>query len=77
MRMLSVIAAADAAVATASLGFAQPQAPAPPSRAPLEAPECQRGAYRPRAKQPEAPRSVIGSRDRKALSVPQPALTLE
>jgi hypothetical protein len=44
MRMLSVIAAAGAVVATASLSFAQPQAPASPSRAPLEAPECQRGA---------------------------------
>ena len=32
MRMLSVIAAACAAVATASLGFAQPQAPAVRSR---------------------------------------------
>jgi hypothetical protein len=42
MRKLSVTAAAGAVVATASLGFAQ--APAPPSRAPLEAPECQRGA---------------------------------
>ena len=44
MRMLSVIAAAGAVFATATVGFAQSQAPTPPARAPLEAPECQRGA---------------------------------
>jgi hypothetical protein len=44
MRMLSVIAAGGAVVATASLGFAQSQVPSPPARAPLEIPECQRGA---------------------------------
>jgi hypothetical protein len=44
MRMLKIIAAAWAAIATATVGFAQVQAPAPPARAPLEAPECQRGA---------------------------------
>jgi hypothetical protein len=44
MRMLSVIAAVGAVVATASLGFAQSQVPSPPARAPLEIPKCQRGA---------------------------------
>ena len=44
MRMLSVIAAAGAVFATVTVGFAQSQAPIPPARVPLEAPECQRGA---------------------------------
>jgi hypothetical protein len=44
MRMLSVIAAAGAVLATAPFGFAQSQVPPPAARAPLEAPECQRGA---------------------------------
>jgi hypothetical protein len=44
MRTLSIIAAAGAVVAAASLGFAQSQVPPPPARAPLEIPECQRGA---------------------------------
>jgi hypothetical protein len=43
MRMLSVIAAAGAIFAAATVGFAQSQAPAPPASAPLQAPECQRG----------------------------------
>jgi hypothetical protein len=44
MRTLGFIAAAGTVFATATFGFAQSQAPAPPARAPLEAPECQRGA---------------------------------
>jgi hypothetical protein len=44
MRMLRVIAAVGAVVATAPLDFAQSQVPSPPARAPLETPECQRGA---------------------------------
>jgi hypothetical protein len=44
MRMLSVIAVAAGAVfATSFHGVAQSQAPAPPPRPSLEAPECQRG----------------------------------
>jgi hypothetical protein len=44
MRILSVIGAAGAVFAAATVGFAQSQAPAPPASAPLQAPECQRGA---------------------------------
>jgi hypothetical protein len=45
MRMFNVIAAAAGAVFASSIpGVAQSQAPAPPAKPPLEAPECQRGA---------------------------------
>jgi hypothetical protein len=44
MRTLGFITVAGAVLATATFGFAQSQGPAPPARAPLEAPECQRGA---------------------------------
>ena len=44
MRMLRVIAAAGAVLATAPLDFVKSQVPSPPTRAPLETPECQRGA---------------------------------
>jgi hypothetical protein len=44
MRMLSVIAGAGALWVTATAGISQAQFSTPPSRAPLEAPECQRGA---------------------------------
>jgi hypothetical protein len=43
MHTLGFITAAGAVFATAT-GFALAQAPAPPARVPLEAPECQRGA---------------------------------
>jgi hypothetical protein len=44
MRTLGLMAGAGVVFATATFGFAQSQDLAPPARAPLEAPECQRGA---------------------------------
>jgi hypothetical protein len=77
MRIVSVVAAAGAMIAPASLGFAQSQVPSPPARAPLEGPSVSAAHRQRRAKRPEALRSVISSRNRKASSVPQPALTPE
>jgi hypothetical protein len=42
MRTLSLLAAAGSAFVIVTFGTAQSQAPAPPSTAPLQAPECQR-----------------------------------
>jgi hypothetical protein len=44
MRMLSLIATVGAVIATAPLDFAQSQVLSPPAGAPLQTPECQRGA---------------------------------
>src|ERR1700729_326015 len=44
MRMLSLIATVGAVIATAPLDFAQSQVSSPPAGAPLQTPECQRGA---------------------------------
>jgi hypothetical protein len=44
MRALTIITAAGVVFAAATFGFAQTQGPTPRAGAPLEAPECQRGA---------------------------------
>jgi hypothetical protein len=72
------IAAVGVVVATAPLDVAQSQVPSPPATAPLETPECQRGASpAPGETTGSPPLSVISSRNRMASSAPQPALTPE
>jgi hypothetical protein len=44
MRTLGFITAAGAVFATGTFGYALAQAPVPPATAPLQGPECQRGA---------------------------------
>jgi hypothetical protein len=55
MRMSSVIAAASGALLASTIALAQPQPPAP--RAPLQMPECRRGAL------PTEPGETTGSAD--------------
>jgi hypothetical protein len=60
MRMFSVIAAAAGAVFATSLpGVAQSQAPAPPAKPLLEAPECQRGGSVPLSDRLSESRGII------------------
>jgi hypothetical protein len=77
MRALTIITAAGVVFATATFGFAQTQGPTPRVGAPLEAPECQRGALPTPVKRPVPPRSATSCRNQKALSVPRPELTRE
>jgi hypothetical protein len=76
MRTLGLMAGAGVVFATATFGFAQSQDLVPLGRAPLEAPECQRGASpTPGETTGGAPLSDQLSQS-KGIICPRPELTL-
>jgi hypothetical protein len=77
MRTLSVIAAAGAVVAIASLGFASRKSRLRLPGRLWKYPSASAARHQPRAIRPEVHRSVISFPNRKASSAPQPALTPE